>query len=59
METQYHQWIPAKPEVKIKLEKNTRGHSWEITYSHENRPEVLRVLREVNESLVEEYGGGG
>ena len=42
--------------VHIRLEKNSRGFNWEVSYSHENEEIALRKIKEVNEKLRAEFG---
>ena len=42
--------------VHIKVEKNSRGFNWEVSYAHENEDVALQKIREVNEKLRAEFG---
>ena len=42
--------------VHIRLEKNSKGYNWEISYSHEDSETALSKIREVNAQLKAEYG---
>lgn len=44
-------------DISIKLEKNTKGYSWEISYAGEDLDKVLEKIREANARLQAEYGG--
>ena len=41
--------------VHIKVEKNSRGFNWEVSYSHEDEEVALQKIREVNEKLRAEF----
>jgi hypothetical protein len=45
--------------VHIRLEKNSKGYNWEISYSDEDEEAVLSKIREVNARLTKEYGQEG
>jgi hypothetical protein len=51
-----HLYDRQPPEVNIKLEKNSKGYNWEISYRGENLDEVLAKIREANNKLQAEYG---
>lgn len=53
-----HLYDRQPAEISVKLEKNTKGYNWEISYRGENVDEVLARIREVNQKLMAEYGGG-
>lgn len=46
---QYHQWIPAQPQLKVKLEKGQKNtYAWEITY--ESAEDILVILAKLKEA---------
>lgn len=51
-----HLYDRQPAEISVKLEKNSRGYNWEISYRGENLDEVLAKIREANKKLQEEYG---
>ena len=51
-----HTWDETPERVKVKLEKNTKGYQWEITYCGPTVDATLGVIREANEKLQAEYG---
>jgi len=53
-----HLYDRQPAEISVKLEKNSKGYNWEISYRGENVDEVLAKIREVNQKLMAEYGGG-
>jgi len=62
METQemkiIHLYDRQPAEISVKLERNSKGYNWEISYKGENADEVLAKIREVNQKLMAEYRGG-
>lgn len=52
-----HLYDRQDPEIQVKLEKNSKGYNWEITFKGEDADAVLAKIREVNKKLNEEYGG--
>lgn len=53
-----HIYDKQPPVVKVKLERNSKGYNWEISYEHEDLDIALAKIREANERLKTEYGGG-
>jgi hypothetical protein len=45
--------------VHVRLEKNSKGYNWEISFSHEDSEAALGKIREVNAKLKAEYGQEG
>lgn len=52
-----HLYDKQPKDISIKLEKNTKGYNWEISYAGEDIEAVLTKIREANEKLTKEYGG--
>ncbi|MGF7431065.1 hypothetical protein PQV03_09910 [Thermoanaerobacterium thermosaccharolyticum] len=52
-----HLYDKQPKDISIKLEKNTKGYNWEISYAGEDIEAVLTRIREANEKLQKEYGG--
>lgn len=53
----HHSWEKATEQVKVKLERNSKGYNWEISFAGEDADKVLAVVRATNEKLRVEYGG--
>lgn len=51
-----HLYDRQPAEISVKLEKNSKGYNWEISYRGENLDEVLAKIREANNKLQAEYG---
>jgi len=51
-----HAWEPARPEVRVKLIRNTKGYQWEISYEGPDLVQVLVTLRQADAELREQYG---
>lgn len=43
-------------QIHIRLERNSKGYNWEISYAHEDQEAVLKKIREVDVQLRAEYG---
>ncbi|MDE4542287.1 hypothetical protein [Thermoanaerobacterium sp. R66] len=52
-----HLYDKQPKDISVKLEKNTKGYNWEISYAGEDIEVVLARIREANKKLQEEYGG--
>ena len=46
-------------QIHVRLERNSKGYNWEISYAHEDAEVVLAKIREVNAKLKAEYGPEG
>lgn len=53
-----HLYDKQPRDISIKLEKNSKGYNWEISYAGEDIEAVLSKIRETNQKLQAEYGGG-
>ena len=42
--------------VHIRLEKNSKGYNWEVSFSDEDSEVALNKIREVNAQLQSEFG---
>ena len=42
--------------VHVKLERNSKGYNWEVSFSHEDSEIALSKIREVNTQLQTEFG---
>jgi hypothetical protein len=53
----YHHHASDGPRVTMKLEKNSRGHNWEVSVSGAKTvEEALALLNQGNEELKKAYG---
>lgn len=52
-----HHYEAAPRKVSIKLDRNSRGYTWEVSYACDTLDEALTVIREANARLEAEYGG--
>ena len=52
-----HLYDKQPKDISIKIEKNSKGYNWEISYACEDLDAVLAKVREANERLQKEYGG--
>jgi cystathionine beta-lyase family protein involved in aluminum resistance len=52
----YHSWEKATEQVKVKLERNSKGYNWEVSFAGEDADKVLAVIRETNAKMQSEYG---
>ena len=59
MRSIHHFWHPSERIVKVKVIKNTKGHSWEITAEAPTAGEVVKLAKETEEKLIEEFGSDG
>lgn len=53
----YHSWEKTVEQVKVKLEKNSKGFNWEVSYSGDDADAVLKTIQETNEKLQVAFGG--
>ena len=53
-----HDYLRPPALVGIKLEKNSRGVNWEISFAAPTAEEALAVIRETHARLQAEYGEG-
>lgn len=53
-----HLYDRQPAEISVKLERNSKGYNWEISYRGEDAEAVLAKIREINQKLLSEYGGG-
>ena len=51
-----HMYEPVKPEVRVKLTKNTKAYGWEVSVSGTDGEEVLSRLKVVDSKLRDQYG---
>jgi hypothetical protein len=52
--------IGKSPEpCKVKLEKNSRGYNWELSYSGAEFNEIIQKIQYANLQMLELYGGEG
>lgn len=51
-----HRYALHPSRITVKIEKNSRGVNWEISYSGETVEETLAVIRETHAALQREYG---
>ena len=42
--------------VHIRLERNSKGYNWEVSFSDEDSDVALQKIREVNAQLQSEFG---
>lgn len=52
----HHWWHPSESQVKVKLIRNTKGHSWEITAEAPNPVDVVALLQETENNLKKVFG---
>lgn len=53
----YHEWTEAKPHINVKLVRNTKSVTWEITaLNAATVEEALALITAVEDKLIEEYG---
>ena len=52
-----HLYDKQPREISVKLEKNSKGYNWEISYAGEDFETVLAKIQKIDESLKSEYGG--
>lgn len=53
----YHEWAEAKPRVNIKLVRNTKSVTWEITaLNAATVEEAVALIADAEDGLIAEYG---
>lgn len=58
-EITFHPWLPAEKQLSVKVEKGMGGkYAHTISYGGrvEDRDEIIRVLREVDQRLEQTFG---
>ena len=51
-----HRYLSDEDPVRIKLIKNTKGYSWEISVADQDAEQALARLREVEARVKDQYG---
>ena len=51
-----HRYLANEDPVRVKLIKNTKGYSWEISVAEPNPNTALATLRDIEERIRTEYG---
>lgn len=52
-----HRTIPNEESVRIKLIKNTKGYSWELSVADKDPDAALAVLKGLEQKVRDEFGG--
>lgn len=52
----YHSWERKAPEVRVKLEKNSKGYNFEITASAETVDAAIALVADAEAKLRSQYG---
>jgi hypothetical protein len=53
-----HLYDRQTPRLRLRLERNSKGYNWEISYEADDPEEALAMIRQVNERMQEEFGAG-
>ena len=51
-----HRYLANEDPVRVKLIKNTKGYSWEISVAERDPNTALAALRDIEERIRTEYG---
>jgi hypothetical protein len=51
-----HKYDRQASRLSVRLEKNSRGFTWEVAYSGEDLDDVLDRIAEANQRLQDDYG---
>ena len=51
-----HRWEKSDPTRKVKLIKNSKGYTWEISFEHTDNAVILAEIQSIDKSLRETYG---
>jgi hypothetical protein len=51
-----HRYLAGEDPVRLKLIKNTRGYSWEISVSEQDPEQALSLLQEVEQKVKAAFG---
>ena len=54
-----HRYLPGEERVRLKLIKNTKGYSWEISVAEVNPEAALSVLQDLEQRVKAVFGGNG
>lgn len=53
----HHSSAPMQEPIRIKLEKNTKGYSWEISCNGQTIDQIMAVISAADIRLRDTYGG--
>ena len=51
-----HRYLPGEDPVRLKLIKNTKGYSWEISVAEKDPETALSVIQELEQKVKAEFG---
>ena len=54
--TVVHRYLPSEDPVRIKLIKNTKGYSWELSVAGRDPAAALSLLQDLEQKVRGQYG---